>query len=243
MSDETENIIKKLVEEARFLCGMRKYYADDEVDEEVLDEHVVKYASEKSFIAKNRLVSSIKTKIDLNVASNILTQLNALSDEELNTVANKMFKTFSVFNSTKEEEFQKAKSRNDSDKMASLCKKNNTYVCLLEIMGTFVVERMIAKKDFSLLQGFSTCVLKFILKEAFEQKVRNSMRVNNVAEHENANRINEECEKVIIEIESELKSRGIVLNENANQNYERRIEALEMERLKRCADKANNQEV
>ena len=239
MSDETDIVIKNLVDAATFLCDMRKYYADDEVDEEIIGEHIVKYASEKSFIAKNRFVSMIKSKIDLSTTVKILTQLNELSDEELNSVANKMFKTFSAFNLTKEEEFQKAKSKNDLGKMDSICKKNNVYVCLLEIVGTFVVDKIIEKKESSLLQGFSTCVLKFILKEAVEHKVRNSMSINSATEDEHANEVN----NVINEIENELKSRGIVLDENANQKYERKIKEHEIERLKRIACNGNNQEV
>ena len=173
-TDKEVRQTRRLVKQAIFLHGMRTYDLDDEYLLPILDESLGKYVSEKNKMMQHKIISNIKTEMDLDTILSMLPYIRLRTDEELNKIGNIIFATLKSLTLKKKDKIEEFKDKNNQDELNKIAKKNNAYIYLCETISAVVVDRIQVKHDFTILNGFSTGMLKFVLKDVVYRKVKNA---------------------------------------------------------------------
>ena len=92
-TDKEVRQTRRLVKQAIFLHDMRTYDLDDEYLLPILDESLGKYVSEKNKMMQHKIISNIKTEMDLDTILSMLPYIRLRTDEELNKIGNIIFAT------------------------------------------------------------------------------------------------------------------------------------------------------
>ena len=122
---------------------------------------------------------------------------------------------------------EELKDKNNQEELNKIAKKNNAYIYLCETISAVVVDRIQAKNNFTILNGFSTGMLKFILKDVVYRKVKNARQyfldLEFEPKDETALREDFEYQQIISEIEKIFSARKYDVSGSKLQDYIQQI--------------------